>query len=108
MKKKKKKQHMQGMIRRIFSHNPGVRVKVNTLCHHPETDKGDGRVGRWRGEVGSSDLTMLNSKSFHGTSRARYNLADHIPLQVEHVAVEFVMEPFRPSGHSLRTMRTCA
>ena len=28
-----------------------------------------------------------------------------IPLQVEHVAVEFIVEPFRPSGPCLRTMK---
>ena len=44
---------------------------------------------------------MLSS---HGESRAKYNLAEPIPLQVEHVAVEFV-EPFRPSGPCLRTMK---
>ena len=31
-----------------------------------------------------------------------------MPLQVEHVAVEFVVEPFRPFGPSLRTMKTSA
>ena len=31
-----------------------------------------------------------------------------IPVQVEHVAVEFVMEPFRPSGPFLRTMKISA
>ena len=43
----------------------------------------------------------------HGESWAKYNLAEPIPLQVEHVAVEFV-EPFRPSGPCLRTMKTSA
>ena len=36
---------------------------------------------------------------------AKYNLAEPIPLHVEHVAVE-VVEPFRPSGPCLRTMKT--
>ena len=36
--------------------------------------------------------------SSHGESRAKYNLTEPIPLQVEHVAVEFIVEPFRPSG----------
>ena len=45
--------------------------------------------------------------SLHGESWAKYNLAEPIPLQVEHVAVEFV-EPFRPSGPCLRTMKTFA
>ena len=31
--------------------------------------------------------------SFHGDSRARYNLGEPIPLQIEHVAVEIVVEP---------------
>ena len=43
----------------------------------------------------------------HGESWAKYNLAEPIPLQVEHVAVEFG-EPFRPSGPCLRTMKTSA
>ena len=47
---------------------------------------------------------MLSS---HGESWAKYNLAEPIPLQVEHVAVEFV-EPFRLSGPYLRTMKTSA
>ena len=33
-----------------------------------------------------------------GESRAKYNLVEPIPLQVEHVAVEFIVEPFRPFG----------
>ena len=44
--------------------------------------------------------------SCHSDSRARYNLREPIPLQVEHVAVEFVLEPFRPSGPNPRTMKT--
>ena len=38
---------------------------------------------------------------------AKYNLAEPIRLQVEHVAVEFV-EPLRPSGPCLRTMKISA
>ena len=41
--------------------------------------------------------------SFHGDSRARFNLTEPIPLQIEHVAVGFVVEPFRPPGPSLRS-----
>ena len=40
--------------------------------------------------------------------RARYNLAETILLQVEHVAVEFIVEPFRPSGPCLGTMKIFA
>ena len=36
--------------------------------------------------------------SCHDDSMARYNLTEPIPLHVEHVAFEFVVEPFRPSG----------
>ena len=36
--------------------------------------------------------------SSHGESRAKYNLTEPIPLQIEHVTVEFIVEPFRPSG----------
>ena len=45
--------------------------------------------------------------SSHGESWAKYNLTEPIPLQVEHVAVEFV-EPLRPSGPCLRTMKISA
>ena len=41
-------------------------------------------------------------------SRARYKLTEPIPLHVEHVAVEFIVEPFRPSGPLLRTMKIIA
>ncbi|WP_293703498.1 hypothetical protein [Thiolapillus sp.] len=51
----------------------------------------------WYGCVLSSD----------GEFWAKYNLAEPIPLQVEHVAVEFV-EPFRRSGPCLRTMKISA
>ena len=43
--------------------------------------------------------------SSHGESWAKYNLAESIPLRVEHVAVEFV-EPFRPP--CLRTVKISA
>ena len=46
--------------------------------------------------------------SSHGESWAKYNLTEPIPLQVEHVAVEFIVEPFRPSGPCLRTMKIFA
>ena len=35
-------------------------------------------------------------------------MTEPIPLQVEHVTVEFVVEPFCLSGRSLRTMKTSA
>ena len=44
----------------------------------------------------------------HVDSRAKYSLTEPIPLQGEHMAVEFIMEPFCPSGPSLLTMMTCA
>ena len=31
----------------------------------------------------------------HGDSRAKYNLTEPVPLQLDQVAVEFVVEPFR-------------
>ena len=43
-----------------------------------------------------------------GDSRAKYNLTKPIALQFEYVAVEFVVEPFRPSGPSLRAMKISA
>ena len=39
--------------------------------------------------------------SLHGESWAKYNLTEPIPLQVEHVAIEFIMEPFHPSATHL-------
>ena len=44
----------------------------------------------------------------HGDSRAMYNLTKPIPLKVEHMAVESVMEPLCPSGPSLQTVKTSA
>ena len=41
----------------------------------------------------------------YGESRARYNLTEPIPLQVEHVAVEVIVDTFRSSGPCLRTMK---
>ena len=41
---------------------------------------------------------MIYLFSSLGESRAKYNPTEPIPLQVEHVAVEFIEEPFRPSG----------
>ena len=46
--------------------------------------------------------------SSYGKSRARYNLTEPTPLQVVHVAVEFIVEPFCPSGLCLRTMKISA
>ena len=50
-------------------------------------------------------LCVLSS---HGESWAKYNLTEPIPLQVEHVAVEFIVEPFRPSGPCLPNMKISA
>ena len=44
----------------------------------------------------------------HGDSRAKYDLTEPIPVQVEHVAVEFVVEPSRPADPGLRTVKTFA
>ena len=46
--------------------------------------------------------------SSHGESWAKYNLTEPIPLQVEHEAVESIVEPFRPSGRCLRTRKISA
>ena len=46
--------------------------------------------------------------SSYGESRARYNLTEPIPPQVEHLAVEFFVEPFRQSCLCLRTMKISA
>ena len=44
----------------------------------------------------------------HGESRAKYYLTEPIPLQVEYVVVEFIVEAFRPSGPCLRTLKISA
>ena len=44
----------------------------------------------------------------YGESRAKYNPTKPIPLQVEHVVVEFIEEPFRPSGPFLLIMKISA
>ena len=44
----------------------------------------------------------------YGESRARYNLTEPVPPRVEHVAVEFIVEPFRPSDPCLRTTKISA
>ena len=46
--------------------------------------------------------------SSHGESWAKYNLAEPIPLQVEHVAVEFIVKALPPSGPFLLTMKISA
>ena len=46
--------------------------------------------------------------SSYGESRAKHNLTEPTPLQVEHMALEFIVEPFRPSGPCLRTMKISA
>ena len=46
----------------------------------------------------SAEKTKLMTNNTSGESQARYNLTEPIPLQVEYVAVEFVMESFHPSG----------
>ena len=51
---------------------------------------------------------LSSAFSSRGEPRAGYNLTDPIPLQVEHVAVEFIVEPFRRYGSCLRTVKTCA
>ena len=46
--------------------------------------------------------------SSHGESWAKYNLTEPIPLQVKYGAFEFIVEPFRPSGPCLCTMKISA
>ena len=57
----------------------------------------------------ATDLVWYGSLfSSHGESWAKYNLTERIPLQAEHLAVEFIVEPFRLSGPFLRTMKMSA
>ena len=65
-----------------FHLRPGVRREVRSLLTRAATDL------IWYGCLFSP----------YGESRARYDLTEPIPLQVKHVAVEFIVEPFRPSG----------
>ena len=46
--------------------------------------------------------------SSHGELWAKQNLIEPIPLQVEHMAVEFIVEPFHPSGPFVQTMKIFA
>ena len=43
-----------------------------------------------------------------GVAYGEYNLTEPTPLQVDHVAVEFIVERSRPSGPFLRTMNISA
>ena len=63
------------------------------------------REGRWGAtdDIATSTVWLLFSS--YGELRAKYNLTEPIPLQVEHVAVEFIVEPFRPSGPFLLPMK---
>ena len=55
-----------------------------------------------------SSLSSVPLISSYDESWARYNLMEPIPLQVKHAAVEFIIEPFCPSGPCLRTMKISA
>ena len=46
--------------------------------------------------------------SSHVESRAMYNLTQPIPLRVEDVANDFIVEPFSPSGPCLQPMKIYA
>ena len=66
--------------------------------------------GTWRtpGQA-ATDLVWYGCLfSSHDESWAKYNLMEPIPLQVEHMAVEFIVELFRPSGPFLLPMRIYA
>ena len=45
--------------------------------------------------------SVFSTFGSHGVSRAKYNLTEPTPLKVEYVAVEFIIEPFRPPSPSL-------
>ena len=66
----------------IYTCLSGVRRKARSLLTRAATDP------VWYGCLFSS----------HGKLRAKYNLTEPVPLQVEQVVVEFIVEPFRPSG----------
>ena len=72
--------------------HPGVRRRARSLLTRAATY----RV--WYGCLFSS----------HGKPRAKYNLTEPIPFQVDHVAVEFMMEPFRLIGPFTRSMKISA
>ena len=45
---------------------------------------------------------MVACFQHNGESQARHNLTEPIPLQVEQVTIEFIVEPFCPSGLCLK------
>ena len=71
---------------------PGIWQKARSLLTWAVTDP------VWYGCLFSS----------HGESQAKNNLTEPIPLQNKHVAVEFIMESFHPSGPFLWTVKISA
>ena len=75
---------------RIFDDAPVAHLTPLSWCMV------DGTV---RVNLGSNRSKMVRLLlSLHGESWAKYNLMELIPLQVEHMAKEFIVEPFRSSG----------
>ena len=91
---------VMSFLPRIFDNAPAACLTPPSWC----TAEGSVLVI----QVGDRSGMVCYLFSSHGELRAKYNLTEPIPLQVEHVAVEFVVETFHPSGPSLRTMKTSA
>ena len=91
---------VMSFLPRIFDNAPAACLTPPSWC----TAEGSVLVN----QVGDRSGMVCYLFSSHGELRAKYNLTEPIPLQVEHVAVEFVVETFHPSGPSLRTMKTSA
>ena len=87
----------------ILRANGALVISLTGVCmdhrhhHHHLSLNRDGRRGT------TEDFTI---SLFHGDSGTRYSLGELTLLHFKHV--EFIVEPFRPPGHTLRTLRTSA
>ena len=86
---------------RIFDDAPGAYLTPLSWCTAERAvllDLGGNQSG----------MVWLCLFSSHGESWEKNILTEPILLQVEHVAVEFIVESFRPSGPCLRPMKISA
>ena len=82
-------------------------VQVSTICCHIQILILSLIYPLTARVVGAPQM-ILQPVSSNGESLAKYNLTEPIPLQVEHVAVEFIVEPFRQIRDKISRLLTCA
>ena len=82
-------------------------VQVSTICCHIQILILSLIYPLTARVVGAPQM-ILQPVSLNGESLAKYNLTEPIPLQVEHVAVEFIVEPFRQIRDKISRLLTCA